>query len=115
VADSVDHAAVCALLEDIVEQLVKDALIDPLRLGTTEGRMEADYRRRKALYDFEVMKDDPEGSPLLQALSELTGRDEVTILDALLQRANIVWDLQPDILADGPRLRLWDALDLEAA
>jgi hypothetical protein len=110
---TVDTEAVCALLQGIVEQLVDDARIDITRWHTPGGMMEADYRRRKALLDFERMKQDPEGDTLLGALSAMTGAREVDILDALLGRAGIPWDLQPDVLADGPRLRLYDALGLE--
>ena len=110
---SIDHAACCAFFEGIVRQMIKDARIDPLRVSDPRARMDADYRRRKALYDFECMKDDPEGVPLLQALSAILGRTEVELLDGMLVEAGVPWDIQPDVLADGPRLRLWDALGIE--
>jgi hypothetical protein len=112
-AGCLDTEAVCALLADLTTQWVEDAQIDLARYNSPRSIMEADYRRRKARYDFECAKDDPEGYPLLGALSAMTGRREVEILDVLLRRAGIPWDIQPDVLADGPRLRLWDALGIE--
>jgi hypothetical protein len=109
-SDTIDYAGVCSFLEALVNQLVRDAQIDITRINYPRGILEADYRRRKALYDIEVMKDDPEGSGLLNVLSSITRVGVLDILDGICRRAGVPWDIQPDVLADGPRLRLYDAL-----
>jgi hypothetical protein len=113
--DAVDQAAMCRLLRGIVLNWVREARLDVYAYSNPLTRLQADYVRRKALYDFERAKQDPEGWPLLQALSAATGRREVDILDALLTKAGLPWEVQPDVLGWYDALRLWDACDTEAA
>ena len=97
-ASKIKDGPLAAAVLKAVRDWVAEARIDPSEYKDAGMSMNADYVRRKALYEFEVAKQDPAGYWLLAALSELTGRKPVNLLDDLLEWADVPWKEQPDIL-----------------
>jgi hypothetical protein len=94
------------LITNALEQWVADALLDPDAYKVPYQRGEAQEIKAQAIADFEKAKLDPEGCPLLNRAVFVMNimydegktsvhLTEADVLDTLLERAGLPWDIQP--------------------
>lgn len=94
------------LIVNALEVWVAEARLDVSKFTNAQARRYAKERKEQAVADFEKAKQDPEGCPLLNKACAIMDRmqlggtvaksmTEADILDKLLERAGLPWDISP--------------------
>jgi hypothetical protein len=92
---------ICLLLEAMLENWVRDAVLDPAAYSDITDRSTVSTARRKALTQFSLAVQDPYSCWLIMEVSAVTRTTPPAILEALLDRVGLPHDYQytPPVMA----------------